>query len=39
VTERRTRKDGLIDVRQIHEMPDFTEDVQKRPKASSTGTS
>jgi hypothetical protein len=29
----------VIEVRQIHEMPDFTEDVQKRPKASSTGTS
>ena len=28
----------VIEVRQIHEMPDFPEDVQKRLKNSSTGT-
>jgi hypothetical protein len=27
-----------IEVRQIHEMPDFPEDIQKRLKNSSTGT-
>jgi hypothetical protein len=28
----------VIEVRQIHDMPDFPEDVQKRLKNSSTGT-